>query len=119
MSFESLAATAESLNINDGVSKFSAAARILLPQNNFPLRAIWPEPAVVKPTSAAIDDTRPLGYEWHIDDKVRRVRRSLRIIYMKEQDGGSWQLTFFLYVCLNAEGCCGGVCDFVTCLARY
>jgi hypothetical protein len=85
VSFESLAATAESLNIACGASTFSAAARILLHQNNFPLRAIWPEPAVVKPKPAAIDDTRPLGYEWHIDDKDRRVRRSLRIIYMKEQ----------------------------------
>ena len=85
MSFESLVAAAKSLNINNGVSKFSAAARILLHQNNFPLRAIWPEPAVVKPKLVAIDDTRPLGYEWHINDKDRRVRRSLRIIYMKEQ----------------------------------
>jgi hypothetical protein len=86
VSFKSLAATAESLNIaGDGASHFSAAARILLHQINFPLCAIWPEPAVVKPKPAAIDDTRPLGYEWLIDDKDRRVRRSLRIIYMKEQ----------------------------------
>jgi hypothetical protein len=81
VSFESLAAKAESLNIAGGASKFSAAARILLHQNDFPLRAIWPEPAVVKPKPAAIDDTRPLGYEWHIDDKDRRVRRSLRMSY--------------------------------------
>jgi hypothetical protein len=62
VSFESLAATAESLNITGGASQFSAAARILLHQNNFPLCAIWPEPAVVKPKPAAIDDTQPLGY---------------------------------------------------------
>lgn len=87
VSFEFLAATAESLKIAGGASQFSAAARILLHQINFPLRAIWPEPAVVKPKPAAIDDTRtrPLGYEWLIDDKDRHVRRSLRIIYMKEQ----------------------------------
>jgi hypothetical protein len=85
VSFESLVAAAKSLNINNGVSKFSAAARILLHQNNFPLHAIWPEPAVLKPKAAEIDDTRPLGYEWHLDDKDRHIPRSLRIIYMKEQ----------------------------------
>ena len=83
VSFESLAATAESLNIAGVSSQFSAAARILLHQINFPLRAIWLQ--IVKPKPAAIDDTRPLGYEWLIDDKDRHVRRSLRIIYMKEQ----------------------------------
>jgi hypothetical protein len=77
VSFEFLAATAESLKIAGGASQFSAAARILLHQINFLLRAIWPEPAVVKPKPAAIDDTRPLGYEWLIDDKDRHVRRSL------------------------------------------
>jgi hypothetical protein len=41
VSFESLAATAESLNIAGVSSQFSAAARILLHQINFPLRAIW------------------------------------------------------------------------------
>mmetsp|Transcript_12658 Transcript_12658/g.22990 ORF Transcript_12658/g.22990 Transcript_12658/m.22990 type:complete len:116 (-) Transcript_12658:787-1134(-) len=85
VSFESLADIAESPNIAGGASQFSAAARILLHQINFPLRAIWPEPAVVKLKPAAIDDTRPLGYEWLIDDKDRHVRRSLRIIYKKEQ----------------------------------
>jgi hypothetical protein len=66
-----------SLNIAGGASQFSAAARILLHKLNFPLRAIWPEPAVVKPKPAVIDDTRPLGYEWLIDDKDQHVRRSL------------------------------------------
>jgi hypothetical protein len=32
-----------------------------------------------------IDDTRPLGYEWLIDDKDQHVRRSLWIISMMKQ----------------------------------
>lgn len=40
----------------------------------------------MKPKSVDTNaDTRPLGHEWHIDDKNRRVRRSLRIIYRKER----------------------------------
>lgn len=42
-------------------------------------------PAVVKPKPANIDDTLPLGHEWHIDEKNRRVRRSLRIRYKKQR----------------------------------
>ena len=86
--FESLLAESESMNIaGGGPSKFSAAARLLLlHQNSLCPRTICPpEPTVLKSKPADIDDTRPLGHEWHLDDKDRRVRRSLRIIYMKER----------------------------------
>jgi hypothetical protein len=84
--FAALAAQSESLNIAGGASKFSAAARLLLHQNTLPRRAVCPEPTVIKPKPAEIDDdTLPLGHEWHLDDKNRRVRRSLRLIYKKER----------------------------------
>ena len=82
MTFETLVAESESLNVAGGSSRFSAAVRLLV---SLP-RRVCPEPSVVKPKSVGTNaDTRPLGHEWHLDDQDRRVRRSLRIIYRKER----------------------------------
>ena len=82
--FESLAAESASLNTTCGTLKFSAAAR-LLHQNSLVRRVTCPEPSLVKPKAVvSIDDSRPLGFEWQLDDQNRRVRRSLRLRYRKE-----------------------------------
>jgi hypothetical protein len=86
VTFESLAADSESLNSAGGTFKFCAAVR-LLHQNSLCRRVACPESSPVKPKTVVTidDDTIPLGFEWHLDDKGRRVRRSLRIQYKKQR----------------------------------
>jgi len=86
VTFEALAAESESLNSAGGTFKFCAAVR-LLHQNSLCRRAACPESSPVKPKTVVTvdDDTIPLGFEWHLDDKGRRVRRSLRIQYKKQR----------------------------------
>jgi hypothetical protein len=86
VTFESLAAESKSLNSAGGTFKFCAAV-CLLHQNSLCRHAAFPESSPVKPkTVGAIDDDRiPLGFEWHLDNKGRCVRRSLRIQYKKQR----------------------------------
>jgi hypothetical protein len=86
VTFESLVAESESLNSAGGTFKFCAAVR-LLHQNSLRRRASRPESSPAKPKTVATinEDTIPLGFEWHLDDKGRRVRRSLRIQYKKQR----------------------------------
>ena len=89
VTFDALVTESKSLSIG-GSPRFSLAARLLLNANPISSSAVNPQPtdpSLTKAKASNLDDdtTHPLGFEWHIDDKNRRVRRSLRIQYRKER----------------------------------